>query len=79
MTLYESSKMYFSIHTVMNIWSCFLFFFHYCANNATLQTIVLIFLHIIPQECDAKISPNYQKKFMSVIQLNIQPTLTIYY
>lgn len=76
--LYESSKFYFSIHTVMNIWSCFHLFSNYYTNNATLKTVVRVFLYIIPQGCDDKISPNYQKKFMSVIQLNTQLTLMFY-
>lgn len=71
--LYKSSKICFYIHTVLNSWS-FHIFSYYCTNNATLKTIVHIFLHIIPQEWDDKISPNYQKMFMLVFQLNTQLT-----
>lgn len=45
---------------------------------ATLKTIVYVFLDTIPQWYDDKTSPNNRKKFMSVIQLNIQLTLMFY-
>ena len=44
----------------MNSWS-FHIFSYYCTNNAILKTIAYIFLHIIPQECNDKISPQLSK------------------
>lgn len=76
MPLCASSKVYFSVNLPMYIWGRFCFFpCSYITNKAILKTIVYVFLYIMPQWYDDTTSPNNQKEFMSVIQLNIQLTL----